>query len=374
MNLENNKYREHNKTAEKEESAGGHGGDLQAAARVSGLDPADILDFSSNVNPLGPPPGLKALLKKELEEINRYPVPQARELRAALAQRLEVPENRVLPGNGANDLLHLLLLWLRPRRVLVPAPSFSEYYRAATLAGAEVEHFSQPPGEPLKVELLKKKLQPGDLLVLCSPNNPSGTLYPGGEIEKLSRAAEKREAMLLVDESFLPLAGREEESLRRVESGHLYVLLSLTKLWALPGLRLGCLVGPGEKITRLNSLGDPWRVNHLAQQAGLYCLQQEGYLEKTLSLLEKERDYLSRGLQSTGDLTVYQSAANFLLARGEKETFNAGHLQSRLLEKGLLVRRADNFRGLDERFFRVAVRRRPENRRLLQAVEDYLHG
>lgn len=358
-----------------ENKAGGHGGDLLAASRESGLPPEEILDFSSNVNPLGPPPGLHSHLRRRLKTIINYPEPGAWSLREQLADFLGVDQERLMVGNGANDLLHSLLLWQRPRQVVLPAPTFSEYARAARLAGAEVKQVYQPPGETLQVKEIEKELEEKDWLVLCNPNNPTGRLFPRREIEPLVQAAGQKSASVLVDESFLPLTGREEESLRNAEelNSRLWVLLSLTKLWALPGLRLGCLAGPEKEVQSINSLGDPWRVNTLAREAGLFCLQQEDYLGKTLDLLKKERKYLQRGLERAGKFEVYRGEANFLLIRGVEENFRASDLRSFLIKRGLLIRQADNFYGLDSRYFRLAVRRRRENRRLLQGIEEYLN-
>jgi len=354
------------------EETGGHGGDLERASRQSGLHPSEILDFSSNINPLGPPPGLRAHLRRVLKEITRYPQPQARDFCSVLSDHLRVPVRKLLPGNGANDLLHLLMLWWRPPRVWVPAPSFSEYYRAARLAGAQVSYYSLPAEQPLSQAHPGEKLSRGELVVLCNPNNPTGTLYRRRQIKRLVEAAREREALVLVDESFLSLSGQPGESLQRDEYRNLWVVVSLTKCWALPGLRLGYAVGPEEEVTQLARLGDPWRLNFLSQRAGLFCLQQPGYLEKTLALVEKEKNYLRRRLHQMGCFKVYPGQANFLLVRGERPGFHAGDLYRFLLERGLLIRRADNFRGLDHRYFRLAIRRRPENRRLLKALEEYV--
>lgn len=354
------------------DETGGHGGDLARAAKQWGFDGGEIIDFSSNINPLGPPDGLLDHLREVLPNIVAYPTPQARELRAGLGRFFNVPAEQLLLGNGANELIHSLILWRRPKRVFVPAPSFSEYERAAVLAGAAVERYCLLPGEEPDFSTLGSNLKQGDLLIICNPNNPTGVLYPRRDLIALVEAAAGQGAEMMIDESFIPLTGKPEESLRDLQSSHLWILISLTKVWSMPGLRLGCAVGPRGAVEEITRWGDPWRVNYLAQQAGLYCLNSAGYLEKSLALIKEERQFLVRGFKETGAFHLYDGAANYLLLRALHPGFQVADFQDYLARRGVLIRRADNFYNLDQRYFRVAVRRRPENMRLLQEVSAYL--
>ncbi len=354
------------------DEAGGHGGDLTRALELWCPDGGRIIDFSSNVNPLGPPEGLLEHLKESLPDIVHYPSPQARELREQLSIFLDLSEKRLILGNGANELIHLLVIWKRPRRVFIPAPTFSEYERAANLAEAQVERYSLPPGEAFDPRILAERLGSGDLVVFCNPSNPTGKLFSRQKLLELVLLAEKREAQVMIDESFIPLTGNPETSLRKAGTGNLWIALSLTKLWALPGLRLGCLIGPESGMEKLIRWGDPWRVNTLAQKAGLYCLRQEGYLEKTLKLIDQERRYLTACLMEKGVFKVFAGAANYLLVQGTVRGFDVADFQAELARQGVLIRRADNFHGLDQRFFRVAVLQRRDNNRLVEAIGRYM--
>jgi threonine-phosphate decarboxylase len=353
------------------DETGGHGGDLAAALKLWNPVNGEFLDFSSNINPLSPPAGMLEHLGSLLPAITAYPTPQARELRKKLAGFLGLGEERLLLGNGANELIHLLMLWLRPRRVLVPAPSFSEYERAATLIGAAVQRFPLLPDRDLDSQSLIKELDQGDMLVFCNPNNPTGKLYKRDVMLQLVNAAAECGAVMMLDESFIPLTGHNEESLRDLQTQHLWVIISLTKIWGLPGLRLGCTIGPAAGISQLAKWGDPWRVNYLAQEAGLYCLGQDHFIEETLNLVFREREYLSHKLSETGRFRVFEGAANYLLVRGLDPSFRIDLFQADLARGGLLVRRADNFPGLDQRYFRIAVRKRADNERLLRAIEHW---
>ena len=354
------------------DETGGHGGDLARAVELWKPDGGRIIDFSSNVNPLGPPEGLIDHLKESLPDIVHYPLPQARELREQLAIFLNLSEKRLILGNGANELIHLLVIWKRPRRVFIPAPTFSEYEKAANLVGSEVERYSLPPGESFEPRVLEDRLGPGDLVVFCNPSNPTGKLFSRQKLLELVLLAEKKKAQVMIDESFIPLTGRPEATLRNVVKDNLWIALSLTKLWALPGLRLGCLSGPEADMEKLIRWGDPWRVNTLAQKAGLYCLRQEGYLDKTLQLIDQERRYLSTSLMEKGAFRIFPSAANYLLVQGKLRGFKVADFQAELARQGVLIRRADNFHRLDQRFFRIAVRQRRDNNFLLEAISRYL--
>ena len=395
---------------------GGHGGNVYAAAAAHDLRPEDFCDFSSNINPLGPPPGLLPELKRHLErEICRYPAPQAAPFRGALARELGIPEEHLLIGNGANELIHLFFLWKRPKKVLIPAPTFSEYERAARLAGAEVEYFRLLPEEVLSEEILAAQIQAvqaqmdgSDLIVFCNPNNPTGMFYPRELLEGIAQGAGEKGAAVFIDESFFPFTGRpapesfsgsvfrsafypgsavscpesgesrpgsgNETENTVVIYGNLWVATSLTKLWALPGLRLGYLLGPPEGIRSLTENGDPWRVNALAQRAGSYCLSQKQYLEDSLELVKREREFLLRELEKIDGLKVYPGEANYLLLRGLSCGFSSADLCRKLAARGILIRDASNFPGLDGSYFRIAVRPRSENLRLLSALQDYLCG
>ncbi|MGM0689397.1 MAG: pyridoxal phosphate-dependent aminotransferase [Bacillota bacterium] len=353
---------------------GGHGGDLLDAAKRWKPESGKMIDFSSNINPFGPPPGLLEFLRRSLPEIVSYPSPQARELREKLGLFLNLPLECLLIGNGANELIHLLLLWRRPGKVFVPAPSFSEYERAAVLAGARVEHYFLPPGEEIDFSSLACKLDQGDLMVFCNPNNPTGMLSTRSDLTNLVDAAAERGATVLIDESFIPLTGKLEESLRDQRCGNLWVVTSLTKIWSLPGLRLGFAIGPQEDVKEITRWGDPWRVNTLAQKAGIFCLGRKSYLKKSLALIEKERRFLTGRFRETGAFYVYEGSANYLLLRGLNPAFNVAEYQDYLAKRGILIRRADNFCSLDQRYFRIAVLKRPENLRLLQYTDDYIKG
>lgn len=365
---------------------GDHGGNLAAAAARFNRPPDQFVDFSSNINPLGSPPGLKAVLKKALCKINRYPVPHAAPFRHFLAETLDQPEENFLIGNGASDLIHLFFLCLRPRQLFLPVPTFAEYEKAALLTGCRVEPllpntgdgsfcFDTPPQGRPNLGFTLPALQQGALIVICNPNNPTGAYLPRALLEKLVDQAIQSKTRVLIDESFFPFTGfPRSESMAPLVTNYpnLWVLTSLTKLWALPGLRLGYLMGPAAAIKKLTGDGDPWRVNSLAQTAGMHCLTSvDDFTAKTVELVTRERRYLQRCLGKISGLEIFSGAANFLLAQMIPSAGNSHHLYCYLGSRGLLIREAGNFRGLNEHYFRIAVRRRRENRHLIDGIRTY---
>lgn len=358
-----------------EQEDGGHGGDLAAAAERFAISAAEFCDFSTNINPLGPPEGLLEELKKHMEkDLLQYPTPHARELRRGLCSFLKVDKGRILLGNGANELIHLFFLWKKPKRVIIPSPSFAEYERAARLAGARVERLPLSLENPSRnFQLPAAGLSPGDVLVFCNPNNPTGISYPREFLERMLEEASAREATVLLDESFFLFTGKPlRDSFAYSDYSHLWTVISLTKLWALPGLRLGYMVGPEQEVGLLTKNGDPWRVNALAQRAGLYCLAQEDYLSRSLELIRCERDFLQEELRQLEKFKVYNGEANFLLLRGEREGFSSEELCEELASRALLLRDASNYPGLDGRYFRIAVKTRRENEKLLKELQEVL--
>ncbi len=353
-----------------------HGGDVLAAAARWGLDPSEILDFSANINPFGPPRGVTKAARDALRSVARYPEPLARTLRAALALRHGVPEEAVLVGSGAAEVIHLLARLAAGRRVAVPVPGFAEYARAARAVGAVVvptpvggafatipaaETGGAAPAEPTPA------LEAGDLRFLCNPHNPTGRLLPPGDI---LRVADGTPATVVVDEAFIDLTdpGEDASVLRHVmERPNLVAVRSLTKFFAMPGLRVGYAVARPDLVSRLDAVRDPWSVSAPAQAAALAALADQAYARRTREWVRRERSYLAGELAGLPGFAIEPPSANFILVRAPEPVWS---IQNRLGPRGILVRDCRSFDGLTERHMRVAVRSRAENRRLAEALSS----
>ena len=344
---------------------------MLAAATRWGLDPTSILDFSANINPLGPPRSVRRAARQALCGIAQYPEPFSRRLRTALAHRHRVPEDAVLVGNGAAEVIHLLARLAAGRRVAVPVPGFAEYGRAARGVGAAVVPtpvtgiFATIPALPDLPADQGPALQGGDLRFLCNPHNPTGLLLPPEDVLKV---VDGMSALVVVDEAFIDLtdAGERGSVIAHVpDRRNLVVVRSLTKFFAMPGLRIGYAVAPPELVARLDAARDPWSVSVLAQAAALAALADQAYANRTRAWVRRERAFLARELAGLPGYTVEPPSANFILARGPEPAWLT---QSRLGPQGILVRDCRSFDGLTEHHVRLAVRSRADNRRLLAAL------
>lgn len=350
-----------------------HGGDWASYQRVYGADP---LDFSASISPLGVPESVRRAIQDAASHADRYPDPRCSELTGRLAQLHDVRPGQVLCGNGAADLIYRVAYALRPKRALVCDPTFAEYERALCQVGCAIHALALDPAcaFSLDVDKLIERIVPGiDLLVLCEPNNPTGRTVPRVQLERvLARCAQTKTAVL-VDECFNDfLDDPAAHTLVPLLSDypHLVVLKAFTKLYALAGMRLGYALSSNEGLLgRMAEAGPPWSVSTVAQAAGVAALDAHDYRSQVRALVREERPRLVTGLEAAG-CTVVPGEANYLLFFCDNP-----HLHERLAERGILVRDCSNFRGLEPGWYRVAVRTRADNDRLLAAVREVrAHG
>ena len=330
----------------------------------------EMLDFSANVNPLGMPKSVKRAVTKALPEAEHYPDPQCRRLRGALAKEHGLPPEYFICGNGGADLIYRLACAIHPKRALLTAPAFAEYEEALKQTGTEISFYRM--GEDLQIgyDILERMEESPDIMFLCNPNNPTGLLIPQELLLQVLEKAENLGILLMVDECFLNFTGREELSLvpYAERAAHLFVLKSFTKLYAMPGIRLGYgICKDRELLERVEASGQCWGVSVLAQAAGIAALGEREYREKSVELIEKERIFLKTELRTLG-LKVWDGEADYLLfaVPGVRD------LYERLLPLGVIIRRCGNYRGLDDTFYRTAVKGHEENIRLIGALKRAL--
>lgn len=352
----------------------GHGGDWVSAAKRYGLPESGFLDYSANINPLGPPQSVLSALQNQLLEVTRYPDPAHRSFRHALGERLNLPDDWLLPANGAAEAMALALLALQPQQVGVVYPCFSEYAQLSEQFGARVMscYGSEEHGYKAEEAQLYKLFQQADLVFIGSPNNPTGILYTAEELLRMAEWTAKTDTWLIVDEAFLDFV-EEERPFTLADHLDKYprviVMRSMTKMYAIPGLRLGYAIAHPAVIARMKGKQVSWTVNALALVAGELCLKEWDYERQTRELIAQERAYLSTALQQEWGWKVWPGKANFLLVRTSEE-WSAQELQEALGQKGVLIRSCAMYPGLTARDFRIAVRKRDENERLLNAIRD----
>ena len=348
-----------------------HGGNITKLAAAAGRSAGEILDFSANLNPLGPPEWLRPLISAQVSSLVHYPDPDCTELVRAFAERFGCAADEVIMGNGETELLHLLPRVLGKGRAVIPVPSYSDYAAAAELAGlaAETLLLREERGFAPDFGEIERRLTGDEIVILGQPNNPTGTLFAADGLREL--AGRRPATVFAVDEAFADFTG-EASLLASERPANLVILRSLTKFYAIPGLRLGAAVADREIIRRLRALAPPWSVNTLAQAVGAAALRDRSYGEETRRFVGKCRGELTAEIGAIPGLTVYPGTANFLLVRIDRSGIAAPELAELLIADGIAIRVCDNFTGLDGRFFRVAVRTAEENSRLCDSLRKTL--
>jgi threonine-phosphate decarboxylase len=341
-----------------------HGGNIYAVKEKYGRD---VIDFSASINPLGLPKGVRLVLSRARESIIHYPDPDARSLTKAIAGYLGIRRENILAGNGSIELIYLIARAVKPRTTAIAIPAFSEYERAVRCENSKIDFIKLKEEKNFMPDTLCPRRQ--DLLFLCNPNNPTGNLI------MRDPAAIKRlkSGMVVVDESFMDFLDDERKYTLLKEAAHsrnIIVLRTFTKFFALAGLRIGYLVAHKEIIRKLKAYRISWSVNALSQEAAVAALRDKNYINRTRLLVEKERRFLLKGLNAIEGLRPYPSVANFILVRIEKGRLSAAELKEKLIRRGILIRDCANFRGLNNKYFRIAVRSRAENLKLLAALRQ----
>ncbi|OIP62167.1 MAG: threonine-phosphate decarboxylase [Nitrospirae bacterium CG08_land_8_20_14_0_20_52_24] len=349
-----------------------HGGNLREISRRYGVPEKEILDFSSNINPLGTPKtAIKAVLQ-EMDRLVQYPETDAMTLRETLSSRDRIPPENILAGNGSTEFIYLIPRVLRPKRALIPMPSYSDYESALSLAGSAVVHFPLRKEEAFALDtdrFIQQMQKDVDLVLICNPNNPTGGLVPCGEMKKILSASGDSKVTLVIDEAFMDFVLGESFRFRVTEYENLLVLRSLTKFYGIPGLRSGALYGSEPLMERIRIHQEPWTVNRLSQAAAIAALSDEAYRQAAVALVREQRDYLIHELGGIPGVRVFPSQANFLLIETSPPLPEPERLFESLLRSGILVRNCASFPGLGPVFFRVAVRMHEENLLLIQAMK-----
>lgn len=316
-----------------------------------------------------------------VDQIVHYPDPDCSELKLALAKHLLIDPSSLLLGNGAVDVLDHWLRLSRPNRALLFEPCFGQYHRALRAVNAEIISVQLNPEEGFRIDAkhLESVLAGTfcDLVILCSPHNPTGWALEREEILEIVHVAQRYGTKLLVDESFLDFMpqGRSFSLCQRAhDSENLAVLYSLTKFFALPGLRLGALVTSSDNVRSMEELRDPWSVNHLAQVAGKAALSDEEYKCATVEYIARERIFLTEHLSQISSVKVFGSKVNFILLDIRETCMDSSQWVKTLADYGILVRDCASFTGMGRNYLRVAVKTRKASCRFLEVFSKHVRG
>lgn len=343
-----------------------HGARVAQSSEESGFSPAELIDFSVNLNPHGPPELTKPLAAA-LKNIGNYPDNRYPGFKTAAAGYLHVEPGNIVPGNGSSELIRLFAeAVIEPGdRVIIPFPTFSEYEFQCRLFGATIDQVNYS-------DILNVKPDGAKAVFLCNPNNPTGRLISGKEVRELAEKCAASETFLFVDEAFIELSDPKESIAEFAASNDFVIVLrSLTKIYAVPGLRIGFAVASSEFAGILNTIRIPWSLNCAALAAGERLLKgHKGYMKRSLDLIRKERQWLSSNLGAIRGLKPIQSDSNFILVDIRDFFIGSSELTEMMLKQGIIIRDCVSFGLLDH--IRVAVRKRQENRKLIKALSNVI--
>ncbi len=337
-----------------------HGGDIYTHG--------DVIDFSANLNPLGMPQGVRENLRENIERFEAYPDQQCSRLKRALAHTHGVDKTQIVCTAGATDLIDRVVRVMAPCTALLAAPCYLGYEQALVQHGVQVRHHFLNEHEDFV--LTPKFLQSIDgeiaLVIIASPNNPTGLPVDPDVLQAIIKRAADVGARVLLDESFIEFSTAPSMMSHIQDHPHLIIARSFTKVYAMAGLRLGFGVcADSDFIRLLHERGQPWAVSTPAQLAGCAALERQEFVEESRSYVRHTRAELESTLRSLG-LRCIKSDANYIMFKCERA------LHEPLLERGFLIRRCENYVGLDDTWYRIAVRTNEENARLAAAIEELL--
>ena len=350
----------------------GHGGNVKQICDKNGLDPDEIIDFSASINPLGCPEGVRTAVSKHFNDILHYPDSHSTDLRKTIAEKIPCNEENVIIGNGSNELFYLIPRALKPGKGVLLQPTFAEFSDAFCNSNIDViEIINDDRDFPvINTKISKLKSVTGAMVFLCNPNNPTGQLTRREDIIDLVNDDPNR--VVVIDEAFMDFVeGSEKYSVIKdaPQMDNLIVVRSLTKFYGFPGLRLGYLVSNESIIKKLMQYKEPWTVNTIAQVAGMAAINDDEFAANTRQYVTDEKNFLYNGLKTIKGIQPFQPTVNFMLVRIEDEGMTLSEIQNHLLQNNILIRNCSNFVGLDENYFRVAVKTREDNLKLLNALK-----
>ena len=346
-----------------------HGGNIHAAANSDSIALEEILDFSANINPLGPPEWLRSCVSCELDNIVHYPDPTASALKKIIAQKYQLSIQNILVANGTTELLYQLPRVINPKRAIIPVPCYIDYLKVMDMAGVVIKTVELSEDKDFEIDInhLALLLAPGDMLILGTPNNPTGKCVDSCKL--LDLACKNPDALFLIDEAFLEFVpGRESLA---GKAPNIITLHSLTKFYAIPGLRLGFGIFPDVIAPKLQNIIPPWTVNSLAQKVGERAITDKEYQKRSIEICQKNRSIFKKDLSNFKDLKIQSSEANYFLIRllGQHKVHE---IKQKLARKNILIRDCLNYQGLGQDYFRIAIRSKKENKLFCAALSTIL--
>ena len=328
-----------------------------------------IIDFSSNITPLGIPKSAKSIIKKNLDKVQFYPDPNSETVISNLEKYTHLPKSNIIVGNGAIEILYnfCFAFLSKTTKVLIHVPTFQEYETAVKLSNCKISYFNSL-NLSANIDLFISQIPKNGCIFLCNPNNPTGELLSKKELVSIVIEAKKLKTIVFIDECFIELVPKSNESVLSYvkKYDNIFILRSLTKSFGLPGLRIGYACGSKEIIKILQKIKIPWSVNSLAQDAANAVIKNISHIKKSNLIIQKELKYLEDNISILNGFECISSSTNFILIKTKNDSTK---LQTKLLKNKILIRDCKNFRGLDNHYIRIAVKSHKDNVKLVKALE-----
>ena len=354
-----------------------HGGNVWEFSETYGVPVDEMIDFSISTNPLGAPETALESIRGHLNMVKHYPDPDPEWLLEALAKYAGVKPNNVILGNGSTELIYLFneVFLEDGYEAVIPVPSFSEYKAAIEKFGGNMTFLRCDSSKNFQLnvkELENTITKKTRVIFLCNPNSPTGVLYDKADILRIIRFAAERNVLVFLDEDYIDFvddAKRYSMAEYVNDYNNLFVLRSLTKFFGLAGVRIGYGIGSTELVNALNNVKMPWSINSLAMFATEAAINDVDFIKKSRLLVSQSRKEMCELFKSIPWLKVHPSETNFLLIEIIRKDLTSTQLKEALAKKGLLIRDCKDFDGLNNRFFRVTVRRPEENKKLVEQIK-----
>lgn len=356
-----------------------HGGDLEAIEEYYGIPRHKLIDFSSNVNPLGISPKAKKELAQNLDLISTYPDRKYTQLRQKISKYTGADFESILVGNGSTELISLFITLIHPKKSLIIGPTYSEYEREIFLTGGKAEYY--PLKEELNFQLdinhLKTYLSDDiDLLVICNPNNPTGSFISQKELAVILDFCRSKNIYVMIDETYIEFVENMDEVTAVPLSktyDNLIILRGISKFFSSPGLRFGYgICGNPELIKRMDEIKNPWTINILASFGAGIMLEDGEYIGATKALIHSERSKIYNTLKEWKNIKVYKPSANFVLFKLLRDDITSSMIFEKLIAKHMIIRDASSFPFLDSRYMRFCFLLPEQNQKLLDALKDII--
>ncbi|MBC8591411.1 pyridoxal phosphate-dependent aminotransferase [Wansuia hejianensis] len=343
-----------------------HGGDLLS---YEDSYKGELIDFSSNINPLGPPKGLYEKLIESFHTLNSYPDIQYRKLKASIGKYLNCNKDNVVVGNGAVEILNNFIF--TGKRILVFTPSFSEYELRAIAHGKEVKRIPYKEDFTIDTSIIKEEIKKGDLLILGNPNNPTGLRIEKDVLLQVYEIIRKKEGYLLLDEAFYEFCPSDYDSIELFKDKdyeNIGIIRAATKFFALPGIRLGYGCASRKKVEELKKIELPWTINSLADSAGQFIFKDKEYIKNSRAYIERERKYLLKELKKIPGIKVYDTQVNYILIK--LIDWDEEYVFKFFLNRGIIIRKCKSFIDLSDNHIRVAIKDRSSNEKLINIFKN----